>query len=126
MSEEANTTYAGWLVCRNGETTGPLHHGLVAQWVRGGMVDAVVRDCSGDWAGGRWVPISASPFADQIPRVASPWVCLLALLVGYFALYHVAWDLAEMAGGPWIWIPAAAAVTWVCTLITRAFAQPVV
>jgi len=33
-----------WYVSRRGETVGPVDDKQVAEWVRGGMTDAMVRD----------------------------------------------------------------------------------
>jgi len=52
-----------WYVSRNGETVGPVEEHEVAEWVRGGMRDASVRDEHG----GAWMPVAASPFASILP-----------------------------------------------------------
>lgn len=60
-----------WYVSRNGETVGPVEEAQVAEWVRGGMHDAVVRDD----AGGHWTPIAHSPFgAGLVPAQPTPIV----------------------------------------------------
>ena len=54
-----------WYVSRNGETVGPVEEADVANWVRAGMHDAMLRD----EAGGPWTPVSQSPFGALLPRV---------------------------------------------------------
>ena len=52
-----------WYVSRAGQTVGPVEESQLAEWVRGGMFDAYVRD----EAGGAWMPVAQSPFASLIP-----------------------------------------------------------
>ncbi len=52
-----------WYVSRNGETIGPVDDAQVATWIRGGMVDGMIRDEQG----GQWMPLASSPFRTLIP-----------------------------------------------------------
>src|SRR5690606_33849021 len=58
-----------WYVSRNGETTGPVDGGKLAEWGRDGLIvpGMYVRD---DEAGSNWMPVEQSPFAGLVSGVA--------------------------------------------------------
>lgn len=65
-----------WYVMRNGETQGPVDGSVVVGWIRAGMHDASVRD----EAGGNWMPLAQSPFAQYVARPKQSLATIVVLL----------------------------------------------
>jgi len=87
-----------WYVSRNGESSGPVEEAQVAEWVRGGMVDAMLRD----EAGGNWMRVGQSPFAQLLPATAGstliPWRNKKALIAYYCGVFSLIPGLALLLG----------------------------
>lgn len=56
-----------WYVIRAGQTTGPIEEPELVRLIQSGMVDAHIRD----EAGGAWMPVGQSPFAQFAARSAA-------------------------------------------------------
>jgi len=75
-----------WYLSRGGETVGPVDEAQIAEWVRMGVRDGMVRD----EAGGPWTPLAQSPFVAALPTqpkkenrlVSAVAVCAAAALAG--------------------------------------------
>jgi hypothetical protein len=77
-----------WTVRVGEHEAGPYDTAEVADLVKGGLRDALVRQ-----DGGRWVHLSGSPFADQIaapPSNAHTGWRIAALLLGGL-IFYIAW-----------------------------------